>query len=118
MTDKAMLVYRQSLRAFLEIVLALKNTPEGNGTLLDSTTLVWISDMAHHDHPVTPPYFTLMAGGGGFRADGKREIATGRYIKLASTKSGTPSPVRGRPTTSALPSRTRRVSPAPWTTRG
>jgi Protein of unknown function (DUF1552) len=75
-------------RSFLELVAALKRIPEGTGTVLDSTTILVVSEHSGEHHKCRLPHFALMAGGGGVGADGKRVLRTGRYIKLATTKNG------------------------------
>jgi hypothetical protein len=73
-------------RSFLELVAALKRVKEGSGTLLDSTTIVVVSEHSGEHHRCRLPHFALMAGGGGVKPDGSRVFRTGRYIKLATTK--------------------------------
>ncbi|MCU0698618.1 MAG: DUF1552 domain-containing protein [Myxococcaceae bacterium] len=76
-------------RAFCELLAALKRIPEGNGTVLDSTTVLVVSEHSGEHHSVRRPHFALMAGGGGRNPDGSRVARTGRYLKLATTKTGT-----------------------------
>jgi Protein of unknown function (DUF1552) len=73
-------------RAFLELVASLKRVKEGNGTLLDSTTILVMSEHSGEHHKCMLPHFALMAGGGGVKADGSRVYRTGRYIKLNGAK--------------------------------
>jgi hypothetical protein len=77
------------MRGFLELVAALKRIPEGKGTLLDSTTILVVSEHSGEHHTAKQPHFALMAGGGGWKADGTRQYKTGRYIKLPSILDGT-----------------------------
>jgi hypothetical protein len=73
------------LRAFGELVAALKRQPEGTGSVLDSTTILLVSEHSGHDHRTDLPHMALMAGGGGRKSDGSRVYRTGRYIKLATS---------------------------------
>ncbi len=75
-------------RSFLELVAALKRVKEGNGTLLDSTTILVISEHSGEHHKCKLPHFALMAGGGGVKADGSKVYQTGRYVKLNGAKNG------------------------------
>jgi len=55
----------------------LRDVPEGDGTLLDHTLLLWVSDIAvgsTHSHEDMP--FVLAGGAGGF-------LRTGRYLQFA-----------------------------------
>ncbi len=62
------------------LVDQLKNTPEGNGTLFDSTTILWVSEIGnpwvHDRHDVG---FTLVGGCQGY-------FKTGRYLKYSGTE--------------------------------
>jgi Protein of unknown function (DUF1552) len=87
-------VYRYNLememmRSFLELVAALKRVPEGKGSILDSTSILIISEHCGEHHRCHIPHFALMAGGGGIKPDGNRYYKTGRYIRLPYTMSNT-----------------------------
>lgn len=78
----AMSAGRTLLRMYLDMLLKLKSIPEGNGTLLDSTTVATWSDMSDGGHHYKNPTL-LLAGGGGGLSGGKRILRTGRFIKYA-----------------------------------
>jgi hypothetical protein len=57
----------------------LKEIPDGNGTLMDSTVIVWINNngTSHHARTHHPWIVTLVGSAGG-------ALRTGRYLRLAS----------------------------------
>jgi len=62
---------------FVELLSALDSVPEGDGTLLDHTIVVWITELStgthlHHDN------FTVIAGG-------TQIFDTGRYVRYPRT---------------------------------
>jgi len=74
---------RTLIRMYLDMLLLLKSIPEGNGTLLDSTTVATFSDMSNGDHGFKMPTLFLAGGGGGL-SGGKRVFRTGRYMKYSN----------------------------------
>jgi hypothetical protein len=73
--DKVAAINRYHMEQFAGFVTKLKNTPDGNGSLLDHTMIVYgsgISDGNKHNHDDLP---VLLAGGG-------RNFKTGRHVKL------------------------------------
>jgi hypothetical protein len=73
--DKVAAINRYHMEQFAGFVTKLKNTPDGDGTLLDHTMIVYgsgISDGNKHNHDDLP---VLLAGGG-------RNFKTGRHVKL------------------------------------
>jgi Protein of unknown function (DUF1552) len=67
---------------FLKLVQALKAVPDGAGTLLDSTLLLWLCEMGLGSHAPTNIPFVLAGGGSTFR--------TGRFLDYAGTGGGEP----------------------------
>ena len=69
--------YRFHANEFANFIEYLRNVPEGNGTLLDSTLLIWVPELATGGHMFDDAP-TIIAGGG---ATG---FSPGRYIRFAS----------------------------------
>jgi hypothetical protein len=73
--------YQFWVKQFGNLLLKLKNAQPGGRPLLDSTTVVVVTDMSDGQHSFgTAPFF--VGGGGGVRADGKTVFDTGRYVKF------------------------------------
>lgn len=53
----------------------LASVPEGNGTLLDHTVIVWITELATPTHTLSNVWTMLAGGGNGF-------FKTGRYVRF------------------------------------
>jgi len=73
--DKVAQINRYHMEQFAKFIARLKATPDGDGTLLDHTTVVYgsgISDGNRHNHDDLP---VLMAGG-------SRVFRTGRHVKF------------------------------------
>ena len=70
--------YELHAREFASLIDAFKSVPEGNGTMLDNSLLIWIPELANGWHRFWN-VMTIMAGGlaGSFK--------TGRYIKYAES---------------------------------
>ena len=62
----------------------LRATPDGDGTLLDHSLILWGSGMSDSNahSPLDVPY--LMAGGGGGRFKGDRHLAAAKGTQLAN----------------------------------
>ncbi len=71
------------VRMFLDVMLALKEIPEGDGTLLDTTAVATFTDMSNGDHVINVPALFMIGGGGGRTASGARYFNTGRCLKYA-----------------------------------
>jgi hypothetical protein len=67
-------VYQSELVA--RIIDHLDAVPEGDGTLLDNTLVVYWSELSHGNHGLEDTFFVLFGGGGG-------AIRPGRYLKYA-----------------------------------
>jgi hypothetical protein len=76
--DKVAAINRYHMEQFATFVTKLKNTPDGDGSLLDHTMIVYgsgISDGNRHNHDDLPVLF----------AGGKRMFNTGRHVKLSES---------------------------------
>ena len=76
------------MEAIADLMLQLKAIPEGEGTVLDNTTICTYVDMCDgdHRHRGTPgPYF--IAGGGGLSPEGRRHWKTGNYVRVSDKSS-------------------------------
>jgi hypothetical protein len=76
--DKVAQINHYHMEQFAKFIAKLKATPDGDGTLLDHTTVVYgsgISDGNRHNHDDLP---VLMAGG-------SRAFRTGRHVKFAES---------------------------------
>jgi hypothetical protein len=76
--DKVAAINHYHMQQFALFVQKLKNTPDGDGSLLDHTMIVYgsgISDGNRHNHDDLP---VLLAGGG-------RNFKTGQHIKLSDS---------------------------------
>ena len=71
-------VGRVHAQQFAELLDLMDSIPEGNGSLLDNSLVVWMSEMGDAGHELGR-YNVTMAGGMGGR------IETGRYIHYANT---------------------------------
>ena len=76
--DKVAQINRYHMEQFAKFIAKLKATPDGDGSLLDHTTVVYgsgISDGNRHNHDDLP---VLMAGG-------SRAFRTGRHVKFTES---------------------------------
>jgi hypothetical protein len=76
--DKVAAINHYHMQQFAAFVAKLKNTPDGDGSLLDHTMIVYgsgISDGNKHNHDDLP---VLLAGG-------SRNFKTGRHVKLTDS---------------------------------
>jgi hypothetical protein len=63
---------------FLSLIQALKSVPEGTGTMLDNTVVLWTCEMGLGSHqPTNIPFVIAGSGGGAFK--------TGRYLDYGAT---------------------------------
>ena len=87
--------YATHAQQFADMVAAFKAVPEGNGTMLDNSVLVWAPEIANGWHDYQQNMFILASGGGG-------AFRPGRYLKYRSDGPD-PSPVGGYGYTSSGP---------------
>jgi hypothetical protein len=74
--------YRYHTRQFADLLGYLDAVPEGGGTLLDNTMIIWITELATGPHDMADG-LTIVAGGGG------GALSPGRYLRFAQNR---PSP--------------------------
>jgi hypothetical protein len=67
---------RTHAEIFAHLIDALKRYSDGNGTLLDSTAVVWVSELATGPHDLDRMPFVIAGSAGGY-------FRTGRYISHA-----------------------------------
>jgi len=56
----------------------LNAVPDGEGTLLDSTLIVWTGELANGTHAFAPYPYVLLGGGAGM-------VNTGRYVRYGKS---------------------------------
>lgn len=64
---------------FAELITALDSVPEGEGTLLDNTLVVWGREMGQTNHRMSPVNLILAGGGRG-------ALTPGRYLNVQGQK--------------------------------
>jgi Protein of unknown function (DUF1552) len=74
--------YRYHAEQFSDLVGYLDAVPEGGGTLLDNTMVIWITELSTGPHDMADG-LTIVAGGGG------GALEPGRYVRFAQNR---PSP--------------------------
>jgi hypothetical protein len=74
--------YRHHTQQFAQLINHLDAVPEGDGTLLDNTMIIWITELATGPHDMADG-LTIVAGGGG------GALSPGRYLRFAQNR---PSP--------------------------
>ncbi len=70
--------YNAHAQQFANLIAAFKAVPEGNGTMLDNSLLIWVPEHANGWHRF---FQTMVVMAGGLAG----EFSTGRYIKYAET---------------------------------
>jgi hypothetical protein len=66
---------------FAELLVAMKKVPEGSGTLLDNTVVLWGSDMATGDHTRENTMYVIAGGGNQY-------FKLGRFVENQKEKHG------------------------------
>ena len=82
--DKLAQINRYHISLFGYLLDKMQKTPDGEGTLLDNSILMWGSGMGDsnvHNHDPLP---ILLAGGGAGRLKGGRHISAGKKVPLAN----------------------------------
>lgn len=70
--------YGLHCQQFADMVAAFKSVPEGNGTMLDNSLLLWMPELANGWHDLNRLMVVTAGGLGG-------SVSPGRYIKYAET---------------------------------
>jgi hypothetical protein len=82
--DKLAQINRYHIALFGYLLDKMQKTPDGEGSLLDNSMLMWGSGMGDsnvHNHDPLP---ILLAGGGAGRLKGGRHISAGKKVPLAN----------------------------------
>jgi hypothetical protein len=82
--DKLAQINRYHISLFGYLLDRMRKTPDGEGTLLDHSILMWGSGMGDsnvHNHDPLP---ILLAGGGAGRLKGGRHISAGKKVTLSN----------------------------------
>ena len=82
--DKLAQINRYHISLFGYLLDKMQKTPDGEGTLLDNSMLMWGSGMGDsnvHNHDPLP---ILLAGGGAGRLKGGRHISAGKKVPLSN----------------------------------
>ncbi len=82
--DKLAQINRYHISLFGYLLDRMQKTPDGEGTLLDNSMLMWGSGMGDsnvHNHDPLP---ILLAGGGAGRLKGGRHISAGKKVPLSN----------------------------------
>jgi hypothetical protein len=66
--------YAVHAKQFAELISLFKSVPEGSGTMLDNTIMLWTSEIGHGKHHLHLQLSVLAGRGGG-------AFTTGRYVK-------------------------------------
>jgi hypothetical protein len=74
--------YRYHARQFRDLLSSLDAVPDGDGTLLDSTIVIWLTELATGSHDMGDSLVVVGGGGAG-------TLSPGRYIRFARSR---PSP--------------------------
>jgi hypothetical protein len=78
--------YSYHAQQFANMIEAFRSVPEGSGTMLDSSLLIWMPELGNGWHDLHKMMFVMAGGAGG-------AIRTGRYLKYDENL---PSPDGGR----------------------
>src|SRR4030081_1088132 len=72
--EKLVKIQRYHLERFAEVVAKRAATPDGEGTLLDNSLLLYGSNMSDSNKPSYYPLLTVLVGGGSGAVEGVRQI--------------------------------------------
>jgi hypothetical protein len=79
-TQRVVLMNQYYARCVGRLAAALDAVPEGNGTVLDNTLLVWANEQGRGDHNQENVPVVLIGGAGGALRQGGRVIDAGRQV--------------------------------------
>lgn len=72
------LFYKKHASQFASIIAAMKAIPEGNGTMLDNTAVLWTTELGDGPHNLYNQMFVMAGACGNY-------FKTGRYLEYAQT---------------------------------
>src|SRR5262249_30285119 len=72
--------YAFHAQQFADLIAAFKAIPEGNGTMLDNSLLLWMPELGNGWHDLFKLQVVMAGSAGGV-------FKTGRYVKYAETNS-------------------------------
>jgi hypothetical protein len=84
MMDKCTKIQRHHIMLFTEYLEKLRNTPDGDGTLLDHVILLFGSGISNSDRHTHGPLPTFLVGGGGGTLKGGRHLVYPEHTPLAN----------------------------------
>jgi hypothetical protein len=79
-TPRVVLMNQYYARCVAKLATSLDAVPEGNGTLLDNTLVVWANEFGRGDHNLTKVPIVLIGGAGGAIPTGGRVIDAGTQV--------------------------------------
>ena len=82
--EKCTRIQRHHLALFAEYLEKLRNTPDGDGTLLDHTILLYGAGISNSDRHTHGPLPTLLLGGGAWGLKGGRHIVFPEHTPLTN----------------------------------
>jgi len=82
--EKCTRIQRHHLMLFGEYLEKLRNTPDGDGTLLDHTVLLFGGGISNSDRHTHGPLPTLVLGGGGMGLKGGRHLVFPEHTPLTN----------------------------------
>jgi len=83
-SDRAV-IFREWTKQFAYLLERLRSVPEGGGTLLDHTLVVWGTDMATGNHRVGPLPYVWAGGGGKVFPQGRLFEVDGNHRRMLAT---------------------------------
>jgi hypothetical protein len=79
-TKRVVLMNQYYAGCVAKLATALDSVPEGNGTMLDNSLVVWANEFGRGDHNLTKVPIVLIGGAGGAIPVGGRVIDVGRQV--------------------------------------
>ena len=84
MMDKCTKIQRHHIALFTEYLEKLKNTPDGDGSLLDSMAILYGGGISNSDRHTHGPLPTLLVGGGSGTLKGGRHLVFPEHTPLTN----------------------------------
>lgn len=82
--EKCTRIQRYHLKLFADYLEKLRNTPDGDGSLLDHTALLFGAGICNSDRHTHGPLPTLLVGGGGMGFKGGRHVVYPEHTPLTN----------------------------------